>query len=206
VQLAVADQAQRLGGLGQVHADEVGLGQQLVQGDEAGAELGGPGGGHVRVVGDHLHAERGQPLGDQRADPAQPEEAGHFVLQLDAGELGAFPLAGLERGHGLWHVAGDGQQQRHRVLGRAHDVGARRVHDHDPRLGGGLHVHVVQAYAGPRDHAQLRRTGQCLRVDLGGAADDDRVRVRQRGQQCGPVCAVHLPHDVVSFELADRGG
>ena len=37
----LADQADRLGGLGQVDGDEVALGEQLVEGDQAGAELAG---------------------------------------------------------------------------------------------------------------------------------------------------------------------
>ena len=78
-QFPVPDQAHGLGVAGQVHADEVGLGQQLIQADHAHAELGRARGGHVGVIGDHLHAERGQPLGDQHPDPAQPEDPGHLA-------------------------------------------------------------------------------------------------------------------------------
>ena len=131
--------------------------EQVLQADEADAELGRPRRGHVGVVGDHLHAERGQPLGDQLADPAEAEDPGHLPVELGAGELGPLPLPGLERGHRLRHVAGDREQQPHGVLGGADDVRAGRVHHHDARLGGGLDVDVVQPDAGPRHHPQVRR-------------------------------------------------
>ena len=57
VQLGVADEADRLGGLGQVHGDEVALGQEVVEGDHPDAELSGARGLHVGVVGDELDAE-----------------------------------------------------------------------------------------------------------------------------------------------------
>ena len=46
---------------------------------------------------------------------------------------------------------------------------------------GGRDVDVVDAGAGARDDAQARRGGEQLRVDLGGAADQQRVGVGQIG-------------------------
>ena len=51
-QLLLADQADRLGRLRQVHGDEVARLHQLVEGDEPDAELGGAAGLDVGVVGD----------------------------------------------------------------------------------------------------------------------------------------------------------
>ena len=86
MQLAVGDDPDGFRVLRQVHADEVGLRQQFVEADQADAELGPAGRGHVRVVRNHRHAERRQTLGDENADLAKPENAGHLVLQFHAGE------------------------------------------------------------------------------------------------------------------------
>ena len=45
-------------------------------------------GGDVGVVGDDVHAERGQPLRDQHADAAEADDADGLLVQLDAGVLG----------------------------------------------------------------------------------------------------------------------
>ena len=45
-----------------------------------------------------------------------------------------------------------------------------------------------------------------LRVDLGGAAHDDRVRVGERGEQRRPVGAVDMPDIEVVGQHVDRGG
>ena len=62
-------------------------------GDELDAELAGPVGAHVRVVGDELHPERVGALRDEHADPAEPDDAERLVVQLDALPPGAVPLA-----------------------------------------------------------------------------------------------------------------
>ena len=129
-ELVGADDAHRLGGLRQVHRDDVGAAQQLVERDQADAHLRGAAGGDERVVGDDVHAERRQPLGHQGADPAEPDDAGGLLVQLDAGVLAALPLPLLEGGGGRRDVAGRGEQQADRDLGGADDVGLRGVDDH----------------------------------------------------------------------------
>ena len=86
-ELVGADQADRLGGLGQVDAHEVGLGQQRVEVDEPDPHLGGAAGLDVGVEGDDVHAERAQPLGDEDADPAEADDADGLLVELDAGVL-----------------------------------------------------------------------------------------------------------------------
>ena len=92
--------------------------------------------------------------------------------------LAALPPAGLEGGVGLGDVAGLGEQQRHRVLGRRQDVRLRRVDDHHAAAGGRLDVDVVEADAGPADDDQVGAGGEDLGGDLGGRADDEGVRRR----------------------------
>ena len=101
-QFLLADQPDRLRGLRQVDGDEVALPQQFVQADQADPELGRAGRLDVRVVGDQPGAEGGHPLGEQHADPAEPDHADGLALHLDAGVLGPLPLAGLERRRWRW--------------------------------------------------------------------------------------------------------
>jgi hypothetical protein len=183
-----------------VDGDEVALRQQLVQADQPDADLRGPGRLHVRVVGEQPDAERGQPLGDQYADPAEADHADGLVGQLDAGEPGPLPLPRLQRRVRGRDVAGDREQQRDRVLGGADDVGGRRVDDHDAAGGGRGHVDVVQPDAGPGDDLEPVGRGQRLGVDPGGAADQHRVHAGQRRQQRGSVG----PVDVVQLELGGQ--
>ena len=160
-QLVGADQPDRLRRLGQVDAHEVGLGEQGVEVDEADAHLRGAAGLHVGVVGDDLHAEGAEALGDQDADAAEADDADGLLVELDAGVLRALPLAAAERGVGRADVAGRGEHQGDGELGGADDVGGRRVDDHDAGLGGGLHVDVVEtdARAGDDLEATRRRRG-----------------------------------------------
>ena len=116
--------------LRQVDGEEVGLGDDLVERQQLDAELAGPLGRHERVVGDEAHAEAAGPVGDELADAAEADDAERLVGQLDALPPAALPAPGDERRVGLGHVAGLGQQQRHRVLGGRHDVALRRVDDH----------------------------------------------------------------------------
>ena len=78
---------------------------------------------------------------------------------------------------GLRHVAGQSEQQRHRVLGGRDDVGLRRVRDDDAHPGGGVDVDVVDPDAGAGDDLQAARLGEHVGIDLGGRADEDAVVV-----------------------------
>jgi len=74
-----------------------------------------------------------------------------------------------------------GEQQSHRLLGRADDVGLGRVHDHHPPSCGGLDVDVIEPDAGARDDLQIGGSCEHLAGDLRGAADDQCVVRRDLG-------------------------
>ena len=97
--------------------------------------------------------------------------------------LRALPAAGLQGGVGLGHVAGLGQQQRHRVLGGREDVRLRGVDHHHAAVGGGLDVDVVEADAGPADDDEVGAGGEHLGGDVGGGADDQGVGALDRLEQ-----------------------
>ena len=92
-----------------------------------------------------------------------------------------------------------------RVLGGAHDVGRGGVHHHHAGPGGRVHVDVVEADPGAGDDPQPRGMGERLRIDLGGAADDDRVGAGERGEQRGAVRAIRVADLEVGFQLRDGG-
>ncbi len=205
-QRLVADQTEGLGRLGEVDGDEVGDLQQLVQREHLDAHLCGPGGLHVGVVGDDLHAEGGHALRDERADAAEADDAEGLLGQLDTRVLAALPLAVLQRGVGLRDVAGRGEEETAGQLGGGHDVRGGGVDDHHAGLGGGGDVHVVQADAGSCDDLELVRGRDRLGVDLGGRADQDRVDLGDGGEQLGAVRAVAVPDLEVRAQRVDGGG
>lgn len=105
----------------------------------------------------------------------------------------------------LRDVAGDGQDERDRVLGGAGDVGGRRVDDHDAGLGGGLDVHVVQPDARSGHHAELGRARDRLRVHPGGAAHDQGVHLCEGGQELGAVGSVGVADLEIRAEHGQTG-
>ena len=205
-QRLLADEPEGLGALGQVHGDEVALLEQLVEGDQLGAELAGALGGDVGVVGEDLHAEALEPLGDELADAAEADDADLLVEQLDTAVLAALPRAGLERLVGRRDVAGGREQQADGELGGGGDVGGRGVDDHDAGAGGGGDVDVVEADAGAGDHLEVLRGGDGLGVHLGGRADEHGVDVGEGGQQGLAGGAVDGADLEVGPEGVDGGG
>ena len=86
--------AARLGRLGQVDGDEVGLAVDVGAGlGLLDPELAEALGGHERVEGEHAHAEALRAGGDELADAAEAEHAERLLVDLDAAELRALPLA-----------------------------------------------------------------------------------------------------------------
>ncbi len=128
-----------------------------------------------RIVPHDLHAERARQLGDVPADPAESDHAHRLAAQLGALEALAIPLAAPHGGRGVGDPPHQREQQPHRMLARADGVGARRVHDRDAEPRGGGHVDRVDARAGARHDAQLRRARHQGRGDPRLAAHDQRV-------------------------------
>ena len=178
------EEPERLGRLRQVDREEVDAAHETREVRlELDSELASPLGAHVRVVRDEAHAEREAALRDEHADASEADDAERLAVQLDARPARAVPLARLEVGVGLRDVARHRQQQRHRLLRRRDHVRLRRVDDHDAALGGGGDVDVVEADAGTTDDDEIGRRGEHVGRHLGGAADHDRRRARDRGQE-----------------------
>ncbi len=156
------------------------LRHQLLEGGQRHAHLAGPLGGYVRVVGAQPHPEGVRPLGHQRPDPPEPDDAEGLAVELDSLPPGSLPLPGDERGVGLGEVAGLGEQEGHGVLGGRQDVGLRGVHHHHPPSGGGGHIDVVDADTRPSHDHEVGAGREHAGVDGGGGADDEGVGADHR--------------------------
>ncbi|HEX5827613.1 MAG TPA: hypothetical protein VFY23_08845 [Candidatus Limnocylindrales bacterium] len=190
------DHPGRLLGLRDVDGDDVRTGHDLVEAHELDAERVRLLGGDERVRADDRHLHRPGPDGDRLADLAQADDAEGLAPQLVPRELAALPLARLHRGVRLRRVACEPEHQRDRVLRGRDRVARRGVHDGDPRSGGGVEVHVVHADARAADHDQPGARGDHLGVRLHLAAHDERVELRQRGDDLLARRAEQL-HDLV---------
>ncbi len=128
-----------------------------------------------RIERDHTHAEAARTLGNQLADAPEAEDPERLLIKLHTGVLRAIPFTGDQRFVGLRDVSCERQQQRHRVLGRGHDVRLRRVGHDDPALSGRLDIDVVHADPRAPDRAQVGGLLNQLGGQLRGGADHDAV-------------------------------
>ena len=166
-----------------VEGDDVGAGQELVELDLLDVEVARTGLGEVGVVGDDPHLQPLRAVGDDRADIAAADQAQGLAHELDAHEAGLLPFAGPGRAVGRGDLAAQGQHQRDRVLGRGDRVAEGRVHHHDPALGGGVDVDIVDADPGAADDLEAGGYGQHLGRDLGRGAHGEPVIVADNGDQ-----------------------
>ena len=193
-ELLGADETEGLGRLGQVHGDEVGALEELVEADQLDAELSGPGRRNVGVVRDDVGLEGGQTCGDQLADAAEADDADGLVEDLDTVERRTLPGLLAQGGVGGRDLARRRHQQRDGVLGGGVDVGGRRVDDHDATGGGGGDVDVVETDTGACDDLQLLAGVEDLGVDSRRGTHEDGVGVDDGLEQLGTVRAVDPSH------------
>ena len=173
-----------------VHADKMAgvVGQRGVHGQVIDLRQHAPHGAHQfdaqflcpllrqkRVEAHDPHVECHGTLGHRLADPTEPHDPQRLSRQLDPHELVALPAMLTEAGVGRGDVAGEGEDQRKRVLRRADGVAGRRVHHHDALPRGCILVDVVGA--NPRSHDRLEPViaSQRLRGDLHPTAADRPV-------------------------------
>ena len=202
-----AEHADGLFGLGQVHRDEIGDGQDLVDiVVERDAELLGALGAAVRIVADELHAEGAGALGHQAADAAQAEDRERLLEELDAHELAALPLVRVHGGVRLGGVARAGEEEAHGLLGGGHDVRRRSVADDHAAVGGGGHIDVVDAHARAADDLEVRARLDDLARDLGARAHDEGVVAGDRlDQLLGREIEQHVDLEALLAQNLDAG-
>ena len=121
-----------------------------------------------------------------------------YLLRFHAPALRAWLAGAMLRARG--------QQQADRELSGRGDVGGGGVDDHDPGLGGGGDVHVVETHPGAGDDLEALRGRDRLLVHLRGRAHEHRVDVGQGGQELVAVRAVAVADLEVRAEGIDGGG
>ena len=182
------------------------LAEQVVQAHQLDAELGGAGGRDVGVVGDQPDVERGEALRDELADLAEADDADGLAVELDAGVGAALPLPGCAGSRprqgcaGPWPAAGRRRARRRR---RCSTSGALTTIT--PRAVAAGTSTLSRPTPARATTLSRRAGGQRLGVDLGGRADEQRVRVGERGEQRGPVRPVDVADLDVVAEQRDRG-
>ena len=169
-ELLAGDHAAGGGGQGGVHADEVALGVEAADLDGFGAEGADALDRDERVIGDDVHLEGEGATGHLGTDRAEADEAEGAAAKLGAHKVAAAPLAAAQGTVGAGDVASKGDEQGESVLGGGDGVAARRVHDHDAALGGGLKIDVIHPGAGAGDDLEAAGVGEGVGRDLGLAA------------------------------------
>ena len=105
-QVVLAQQSFGVGGQRQMDGREVGALEHLAQLDELDPDSPGPVATDEGVVGDHLHAERCRPMGDQRPDPTQPDDAERLAVIARLLESSFGPRHRIESGRRLAESVG----------------------------------------------------------------------------------------------------
>ena len=161
-------------------------------------------GAEVGIVGDDCHREALRAPRDLRADPAESDYAERLPVDLRPEEAVAFPLATPEVGVGLRKLPGDGEEERHRVLGGGDRVAARRVHANDAAPRGGLHVDVVKPDPGAADHLESRSGVDHLGRDPRRAPDHEtRVRADSPRELLGRKGRHHVDQQAFAAKRLD---
>jgi hypothetical protein len=174
VQLTPADQAARRVGQLDVQAHRVRGAQQVVQRDEADAQLGRALGGGVERPGLHVHADGAAEAGQFGADGAGADDAEGLAAEVDV--LAGAPAAFAHEAGLVGDAAGRGEHQGQGVLGDDGGGAAGYVADHDAERPGGVEVGGVGADAADGDHAQRRQPAQHGAGPPHGAARVNQAR------------------------------
>ena len=194
-------------GQGRVQGDEVGAGEKIVQLHLLHPELHGALGGQERVIGDHLHPQAIGAVGDDGADIAAADQAQRLGRQLHAHEAVLLPLAGLGGLVGFRQLAGEGEDQGDGVLGGGDGVAEGGVHHHDPGLGGGGNVDIVDADARPADDLQRLCRRDHVGVGLGGGTDGQTVILTDDLQEFSlGQAGLHIGLHAAGLEDGEGGG
>ncbi len=171
---------QQLGGflgLGGVNGDEIGAGQEFIQGDQLHPDSRSHFLGDERIKADNPHSESQAPFRHHPADAAQADDPQGLVKHFRSLVFLLFPLPLGHGPVGLGDIAGHGQHEGNGVLGGGDGVAPRGVHDHDALFAGRRDVHVVQSGAGPTHHFQAGSLVDEFGGHLGGAANGQPVDI-----------------------------
>ena len=174
--------AARLGRLGQVDGDEVGLARRRRRRSSACST---PSSRKRSADDERVEGQRRACRSPARAAATswpmrpKPRMPSVFSYSSTPPNFERSHLPAVSAGVRLRDVAREREHQRHGVLGGGDDVRLRRVGDDDAALGRGLDVDVVDADAGAADDAEVVGAVDQVGGQLRRRADQDRRRSRR---------------------------
>lgn len=157
---------------------------------EQGIEIGALGavlrhdlGRNEGIVGENAHFQRRAALGDEASDRSETDDADGLAGEFDAGIARGLPLSLSDAAVRLRQIAAQRQQMRDGQFRRGGGVGVGRIEHHDPALGGGRNVDIVDTDPGPADSAQPRCGLDHGLRDARLGANDQRIVLRDAGNK-----------------------
>ena len=170
-------QAACFAGDGDMQADKVAAPEQFVQVQQPDTLVADLFFAHIRVTGQHGHAERQTALGDDAPDTAKADEADGFAVKLGACLPFAVkqPVTLFQAVVGRYQLAAEGQHERQRVFAGSDGVGAGRVGDDDAAIGGGVDINAAQPSPDPPDDLEPGGMIEQGGVDMNIFTGDDRL-------------------------------
>src|SRR6266404_114065 len=157
-----------------VQGNEVGRCQQLVESfNELHLQTSRAGGGEIRIVGDHAHAECDRAAAKLASNSAHADNAERLVVKLDAFEFFPAPLLASQTCIGLRNFSRDVQHQRERVFGSRNGVAARCIEHDYAATSCRFNVDVINADPGATDYAKFARGVQHVGGHFGFAANNE---------------------------------
>ena len=159
---------QVLGVLGarNVQRDVIGGSEQLSQVGQPNLHLLSTIRSNKWVVRNHLHPHGPGNLGHMGSDLAETHHTKGLFVELITDVFFTVPLPDTHAGMGLGHMPGNGEHHRQSMLRSGDGVALGRIHNQNPALGGGGHIHVVHAHTGSANDLETRRRRDDLRRDL----------------------------------------
>ncbi len=156
-----------------MEADDVGLLEELVEGDELDADSLGALGGWIERPCDAAHAERVCDARDFTSDVACADDAQGLALEgevLDECPPSCFEFGGLER-----RAFGGGEHEANDVFGNDGGRASGLVANDDAEFFGGADVDHVDADGASCDHAKVWECAECVcrPFDCPAGIDDD---------------------------------
>ena len=126
----------------------IGLRKQGFQGNAFKAGFFNEIPGDKGIVDNDLHFKSPGPVGNDRSDFSESDDAENFVKDFPSLKILFFPFTCFYRSRALGNVTGQGQHHGDGVFGCCYHVATRRVHYDDPLFGGSRNIDIVQSDAG----------------------------------------------------------
>ncbi len=172
----------------------VGARQHIFELEQLDGQVGGPIGRHVGISHHHSHAERPGAQDDFRPDATCADHAKGFPRELRPVERLTIPLSIAHGSVRRRYATRRRQEESESEFRRRDGVAGGSVQHGHALPGRRVHVDIVEADAGPTDHAQRLPGRDELGIRLRAAPDDQAGGSREGLFQLGPRTAGVILH------------